>query len=51
MNKFWGDAAGLFTIILGILVNTIVPENWAYVIGFIFGTAATTIILITSRND
>lgn len=50
MNKFWGDVAWLFTIILGTLVNIIVPENWAYTTGFIFGTAAT-IILIVSRND
>lgn len=50
MNKFWGGVAWLFTIILGTLVNTIVPENWAYITGFIFGTAATTILII-SRND
>lgn len=50
MSKFWSGAAWLFTIILGALVNTIVPENWTYITGFIFGTAATT-ILIASKDD
>lgn len=50
MSKFWGGATWLSTIILGALVNKIVPENWVYITGFIFGTAATT-ILIASRDD
>lgn len=50
MNKFWGGATWVFTIVLGAFVNKIVPENWVYITGFIFGTAATT-ILIASKDD
>lgn len=50
MSKFWGGAAWLFTIILGALVNKIVPENWVYITGFIFGAVSIT-ILIASKDD